>query len=223
MHLALLFVLVSAAKPQTLHDRAMRAYENLDFKQAAELFKQDLRVGDPQEKDTRQRLVLSLYQAGRRDESVNEYHALMARYPAFRFDENEVLPETIAFFDAHKPAAPPKIIKVAPDQPRRIDTTAATKPPANEKRWYWYYLAPLGIGQFLAHSPVHGTLFAVLQAGLIAADVAMFAVFNQQVDSEGRSATPDASRKLQLAMNVVFFSMIGSIVAGAIDGVFFEP
>lgn len=208
-----------AAPPRTSYERAMRAYQALEFAQAVDLFKQDLRVGDPHELEVRQRIVLSLYQLGRRDEAVLDYHALLSRFPTFRFDDNEVLPETIAFFDNRKP----KLIKAAPEQPRRIETVIATSQPTPNKPWHWYTLAPLGIGQFVAGSPIRKNIFTILQAGLIAADVALFVVHNRQVNGLRQANDVGNAYVVQNTMNVVFFAMLGSLAAGLVDGIFFEP
>ncbi|MCC6808176.1 MAG: hypothetical protein IT381_12195 [Deltaproteobacteria bacterium] len=235
-----------AATRDQLHDKAMSAYQALDFKTAADLFAREVAMlkpddlGKPVELEARTRLVLSLYQADKKDAAIAEYKTLKQRFLRFQFDDNEVLPETIEFFDrAVPPVAPPpedptkppdetppkeqpkELTVVSPDSPRVV--APAVPPPTVQpvKRWHWYYLVPLGIGQFLAGSPVRGAIFAILQAGLIAADVALYVRFNQVatvVGNEARTPDPNGTRNLQTAMNVVFFSMLGSFVAGFIDG-----
>ena len=236
-----------------VHDKAMAAYQSLDFKQAADLFAREVAMLRPAERGTdvelqaRQRLVLALYQTSRKNDSLTEYHAMRERFPTFRFNEDEVLPETIEFFEKAAPPKPDVVAKqndplkkdspakVTPDSPKQIIVSpdsprVLTQPPpdvasAPVKRWHWYYLAPFGIGQFLAGSPVRGTIFAVLQAGLVAADIALYVRLNQvatQSGNELRTTQPQLTGDLQIALNVVFFSMIGSFIAGFIDG-FLEP
>lgn len=254
---ALIFALavlsIAAAKKQSraqVHDKAMNAYQALDFKQAADLFAKELTMlapaehGNRVELEARVRLVLSLFQAGKKNESVTEYKLLREKFPAFRFDEDEVLPETIEFFEKAVPSAPapkveatvepepppkvepkaepkaePKQIVVSPDQPRVV--VAPKDPAAQAPRWRWYYLTPFGIGQFLAGSPVRGAIFAILNAGLVAANIALYVTFNRMVSvvgNEARAQDVAAATNMQMALDVVFFSMLGSFVAGAIDG-----
>jgi hypothetical protein len=230
-----------------VHDKAMAAYQSLDFKQAAELFSRELSMLKAEERgmdvelQVRQRLVLSLYQTSRKSDALNEYQVLLEHFPSFRFNEDEVLPETIEFFEksAKKPKVEsdpktqlgsaarnqPKEIVVSPDSPRVIAEPASAFSEPTAKRWRWYYLTPFGVGQYLAGSPVRGTLFLLLQAGLVAADIGLFVRLNQIATLSGDKLYTNQARAtadLQIALNVVFFSMISSFVAGFIDG-FFEP
>ncbi len=258
-----------AAKKQTrkqLHDKAMKAYANSDFKQAAELFAAEVgslnakEAGGPVELAAREKLCLSLFQMDKKDDALQEYKTIKERFPGFEFDDNEVLPETIEFFvkatapkpapkPVTKPEEPPRVdpapveqaptarpvetqpkeeIVAAPDSgPREIQpSTTVTQPLATKKPWRWYYLTPFGIGQFLAGSPVRGVIFAILQAGLVAADVALYVHYNSLgIPADGR-LPPDRlayAQTIQTTMNVMFFSMIGSFVLGTIDGAALEP
>ncbi len=230
-----------------VHDKAMGAYQALDFKQAAELFSREVAMLKPDERGTdielqaRQRLVLSLYQTSRKNDALAEYKIMLQRFASFRFNDDEVLPETIDFFEKSasstksdvtatkdpQPAQPnqPKEIVVSPDSPRVIAEPPRGAPIAAAKPWHWYYLTPFGIGQYLAGSPVRGTLFLLLQAGLVAADIGLYVRLNQIATLSGDKLYTNQTRAaadMQIALNVVFFSMISSFIAGFIDG-FFEP
>lgn len=203
---------------EELHARAVEAYESAQFDKAAELFAQELGVlssndlGRTVELEAREKWILSLYNAGRKDEAVNAFKTLRERYPSFRFNEDEVLPETVAYFEAQAPKVSaakeikPVVIAAEPKQP-----------------WRWYYLAPLGVGQFVAGSPVRGSIFAVLQGGLIAANVALAVDYGSRVQSNGGTANLAAASAVQTAMNITFFALIGAAVAGVVDGALFEP
>jgi hypothetical protein len=112
---------------------------------------------------------------------------------------------------------------ISADPAGQAPRTITIAPAAAKAQWHWYYLAPLGIGQFLAGSPVRGTLFLVLQLGFVAANVAGTVLFNSLRVPEGGFANPQRAQAMQVLMNVGFFGLIGSALAGTIDGAFFEP
>ena len=213
------------------HEQAAKHFKKGEFKRAAEAFDKELALlfdaerGTPIELAAREKLVLALYAAGDAERAYKEYQALVAVFAEHRFDEDSVLPDTARDLEAHVTR---KAIVVAPvslpasepaSQPRVL--VEAPKPEA--KRWHWYYLAPLGIGQYLAGSPVRGTIFLVLQAGLIATNIVTAVMLGSLLNKDGTSPDPARATMLQIAMNVGFFGAIGSGVAGLVDGAFFEP
>lgn len=117
-------------------------------------------------------------------------------------------------------------IVVSPEAPRNLASPATTEvvvtPPP--KRWHWYYLTPLGIGQYLAGSPVRGTIFLLLQLGATALNVAGYMLWSREfIYGDGTARDARAAQLGQTIMNVGFFGIIGSVVAGTIDGAFLEP
>ena len=242
--LLVIFLFATNSRAQ-LHQKALKAYNALEFKKASELFGKEVaelkpsELGHSVELDAREKYVLSLYQSGRKDKAREEYTALKQRFPSFEFNDNEVLPETIEFFAAtvNPVAAPPGPLPPRADEPPPSQPQIIVAAPAEEQRlhvdapetlvvkkpWRPQYLAPLGIGQFLAGSPVRGVIFAVLQAGFAAADIALFVHYNNVTDGQGRADDVAQGYRVQYAMNTMFFAMIGSVVAGLIDGAFFEP
>lgn len=206
---------------ESVHQKAMNAYESAQFSKAAELFEQEISllaqsdIGRAVELEAREKWILSLYNAGKKDQAVAEYKTLRARYPSFRFNEDEVLPETVQYFDQH---AGPSLV----DQPRIVKGPGLS-PTQPAQPWQWYYVAPLGVGQFLAGSPVRGVVFAVLEVGLVAANIALAVDYNSKVGANGGTRDVAGATTLQTAMNVTFFSAIGAFVAGTVDGIFFEP
>jgi len=220
------------AKKLSLFAQGQQAMDDIEFAQAAKLFKQALselkpsEMGRSPELDTREALVLALFQSGQQDEAAKEYRALKDRFPAFQFVADRVAPETVAAIEQRarsvQPATSPSLAKTASApfaQPPRLVQQTQTPP----GRWHWYYLAPLGIGQFAAHSPVRGTIFAVLQVGLIVSNIALATAFGSLVAKDGATSDPARGFALQVAMNVTFFAAIGAVIAGAIDGAAFEP
>ena len=231
--------------------RAIGLYAKESYKDAALAFRKALAVikdGGFREAEieTRKYLVLALYGSGQKDEAVNEFRALKTLAPSFAFDPDEVLPETMEFFakrqaelgpqkpEPAKPDAPTADptppangttdpIVVNPDAPRDIKP-AADAEVTQEKRWRWYYLAPLGIGQFLAGSPVRGAILLVLEAGFAALNIVGYVLYSREFiygDTTARDAT--AATTGQTLMNVGFFGIIGSVVLGVIDGAALEP
>ncbi|MCC6805965.1 MAG: hypothetical protein IT381_00965 [Deltaproteobacteria bacterium] len=218
--------LLLVAGPADLHKRAVDSFDRADFRRAAELLQQDLQqqIGGRLEQKTRELLVLALYNAGRKDEAVNAYKTLLERFPDYRFNDDEVLPDTIAFFETRVPRVapkPPDAIQAAPDPVASAPVELKAAPP--QKRFHWYYLVPLGVGQFLAGSPVRGTIFLVLQAGFLAMNLAgYYALYNAQALPDGTFDNAASARTGMLLTNIAFGGLMGSIVAGIIDAAAFE-
>lgn len=112
-----------------------------------------------------------------------------------------------------------------PSGPREIHpvSEAATTPTDTPKQWRWYYLAPFGIGQFMAGSPVRGALFAALQVGLVALNVVGYTMLLQTLDPDGRSARLDEARRAQLLTNIGFIGWLSALALGTLDGALLEP
>src|SRR5688572_17078007 len=97
--LVLMFVLAAAPGRQNLHASAMERFNQARFAEAAALFRAELKelgLGKPaMELVAREKLVLSLYQAGDLAGARAEYATLRARFPDFRWNPNEVTDETV--------------------------------------------------------------------------------------------------------------------------------
>jgi hypothetical protein len=84
----------------------------------------------------------------------------------------------------------------------------------------WYYLFPLGIGQFAAGSPVRGTMFMVLQAGFLAMNIASYYVMYQSEAIAGGGFRDVARAKTGLLLtDIAFAGLIASVIAGIVDAV----
>jgi hypothetical protein len=234
-----------AAKAKNKMAEATDAFRAGKFARAAELFSGLLVTlpaadrGGPVEREAREKLVLSLYADKQTDAAMAEYNELLRRFADHRFDPDRVSPQTIAFFERSKPAAPASVQTAPPPPPQTVVAAPASAPtpelqpraitsapevqPAPEKRWHWYYLTPLGIGQFLAGSPVRGALLLVLQVGLVTLNAVAYALLMRQVRSDGTVESLARAAPLQTMTNVAFFGWIGALVLGTIDGAFLEP
>ena len=224
--LILVWLVVSASSADKLHDRAEAAFNAAEFAKAAELLRQELSLRDAQPADeagdlrAREMLVFALYFNGQQDGAVDAFRELRRRHPKFQLDKKRVLPETIAFFESRAPKPTPepaslpgpRVVKEAEAKPRRV--------------WHWYYLAPLGIGQFLARSPVRGSLFLTAELGFLAANITGLVLINREVRSDGtvaNRASQNRAATAQIVMDIGFVGAIASFVAAAVDGIFFEP
>lgn len=196
----------------------MTHLSNAQFAKAADGFDRVLAAlpanerGTVVEQDVRAMLALSLYDDQRRDAAVAAYRQLMTRFPAFAFDQDVVLPETIEFFRQQQ-ASPPRQTIVE-------STASASTAPGS---WQWYYLAPLGVGQFLAGSPMRGGIFASTQVGLLALNIAAAVAFQNERRVDGFVQSKARADTAQTVMNVAFFGLIGAVAAGAVDAIWFEP
>lgn len=196
----------------------MTHLSNAQFAKAADGFDRVLAAlpanerGTVVEQDVRAMLALSLYDDQRKDAAVAAYQQLMTRFPAFAFDQDVVLPETIEFFRQQQ-ASPPRQTIVE-------STASASTAPGS---WQWYYLAPLGVGQFLAGSPMRGGIFASTQVGLLALNIAAAVAFQNERRVDGFVQSKARADTAQTVMNVAFFGLIGAVAAGAVDAIWFEP
>jgi hypothetical protein len=234
VHILLILGLLVGAKtksPETLYKDGMKAFERGRFDDAAKAFAGALKTipaGDAKEQDLRQRLALSLYSGGDKEGAKRAYAELIARFPSFRFDPNEVFPETVQFFEGLPKTEPPKDTEIkaapAPVSSAPVAIAPATQP-ITKPPWKWYYLTPLGIGQYLAGSPVRGTIFLLAELGFIAMNVVGYALLANQRSAAGSAAVHDVARAntAQLVMDIGFFGIIGSAVVGALDGIILEP
>jgi hypothetical protein len=215
-----------------IHRTAVQAFDEKSYAVAITLFRSELVQLDAApdaalEREAREKLVLSLHGAGRKQEARTELELLRARFPAFRFDPATVSPLAIAELDpqalAAEPASEPnQTIRVAPaaavsDAPRLIER------PVVSPKWRWYYLAPLGIGQFLAGSPVRGSILFTAEILAIAANIVGAALMFPQLNPDGSAINVTAARAGQAVMNAGFVTLLVALTAGVVDGIFFEP
>jgi hypothetical protein len=208
-------------------------------------------LGTAVEQGVREQLVLALFSAGDKARARAEYATLHERFPSFRFDPDRVFPDAIAFFEP-PPRAPEREVPVkttpppetppppadlkavpaeppaAPERPASTEapreiTVVPPPPPAPPTRsWHWYYLTPLGIGQFLAGSPVRGAVLLVLELGFIAMNAVGYALLQSQRRGTNVASVPKAEQARAL-MDVGFFGMLGASAFGIVDGAALEP
>ncbi len=225
------------------HEQGRKQFRSGEFAKAAETFEKELALlfdserGTPVELSARENLVLALYAAKKLPAAYKQYQKLLDTFAAHRFDADSVLQETIDDLERHvsrraavvrdSSAPTPTELSAAPASVPQVnapfDQPKALKTAASERRWHWYYLTPLGIGQFLAGSPVRGAIFTVTQLGFLVANIAGMIVFRQQTNAALQADDPARAEAAQLAMNIGFFGAIAAVTAGLIDGIFFEP
>ena len=230
------------------NDKGLRLYGKGDMPKAAEAFKKALTLtagNKDAEIESRKYLVLSLLGANQRDAAIDAYRRLLAVSPRFAWNPDEILPEEIAYLDAamgkkvpraadpaekvpqQDPAVttPPTVTTVERVQPENPPSGDAPRVVRVETKapWRWYYLAPLGIGQFLARSPVRGAIFLTLQVAAVAMNVVGYLLYSRELLPDGTARSAAAAQMGQNLMNAGFFGIIGSSLAGVVDGIFFEP
>lgn len=110
-------------------------------------------------------------------------------------------------------------LKPSPESPREITTAP---PVAAKKTWHWYYLAPLGIGQYLAGSPVRGTIILVLEAAFVAMNIAGYVLLAKERGPHGGVYSVQRAETARIVMNIGFFGVIGTALFGIIDGAALE-
>ncbi len=199
------------------HERAMKSFNQARFAEAAEQFRAELAEIAQEEPSAmglvvREKLTLSLYQSGKVEEARAEFKRLRERYPDYRWNPHEVTEETIR--DIEGPAAPAPAVATPP---REIVATAPVVP---EKRWHWYFLVPLGIGQFLAGSPVRGSLFLILELGFLAMNITGALLLQNEMNPDGTVRRQAQGQTAVVVMNVGFFGLISALLGGVIDGIF---
>jgi hypothetical protein len=227
----------AASARETVHNKAMQAFWEGEFKRAVAGFEREISLLAPDEQGStieqkaREYLVLSLFHAGKKNEAADACQQLKARFAWHEFNKNELLPSTIRFFDKRcpKPALVQKdiaataVVPTAPtaeshaslDEPRELRT-----PP---KTWSPAFLLPLGIGQFIAGSPGRGVLFLVVELALLGVNLTGVALYYRQLQPSGYFRDPQIAANGQIMMNVGLFGLGAALIAGLIDGAAFEP
>lgn len=211
-----------------LHKQAQQAFDNAQYAKAADLSAKELAAleqferGTTVEQDARERQVLSLFFAERKPEAKAAHAELVRAFPRFHFDPDRHGPDVVAFFEPEA-SAPKKEIRAAPSPQPPIVLKPAPHSQGAERHWQWYYLAPLGIGQYLAGSPIRGTVLLALELGFVAANIAGYALIQAQRQPDGGVRSVSAASNAQILMNVGFFGVIASAIAGIVDGAAFEP
>lgn len=216
------------------HERGLAAFRRGQFELAAKEFQTEVELieasvdrGTQQEMVAREYLMFALYEANDKNEAAAEYRALCSKFPNYRLNEDVALPETIADLNARVPRdsdGRPLIVSakeegVSPSQTVVGSETARPLRPT----WKPTYLLPLGVGQFMAGSPIRGTALAVTQTGLLATYIASYVAFSSQVDSRRTALNPAHASTWQSVANTALIAGLAVLVVGVVDGLFFEP
>lgn len=226
---------VLASPQKDAHERGVAAFRQSDFSRAAREFKTELdqlsrdERGTETERTARELRMFALYEAGDKAGAALEYRMLCERFPAYKLDEDAVLPETIGYLTSQVPrdsSGHPLSQHGTSSGDTSYTPSSEVKSGANavdSKQWHFTYLTPFGVGQFLAGSPVRGTVFASLEVGLVAANIATFVAFQSQVDRQRSAINPGSTSGWQTAANLTFIAALTTFALGALDGFLFEP
>lgn len=187
----------------------------------------------PVDQHLREQLGLSRFLARDVAAARSEFRGLCARYPSYQPDPDALTPDAVAFIreseGCSKKVVAPSTPTNTPTPP--ISATAATQPiaqsvtrpsPADE-RFRWYYLAPLGVGQYLAGSPVRGTVSLVGELSMISLNVAGAVMLANQRLPGGFVRDTARASEAQLITNIGFVGLAGFLVLSLVDALVFEP
>ena len=228
-----------AASRDSLKQRAFAAFKDGEFKRAIPLFERYLahldsgEQGTAVEREAREHLVLALYNAGKKNDAAEACRKLRAHFPDHVFNPDEVMPDARAFFASRCPAETAAPAPITPSiepasQPSVEPAPASSEAPrlvqeAPARKWSAAYLVPLGIGQFLAGSPVRGAIFLAAEVLLGALNVVGTVLYFRELRPNGYFRDVERARAAQIMMDVGFFGLAGALVAGLLDGAFGEP
>jgi hypothetical protein len=174
------------------------------------------------------------------DAAKKEFTRLLALDPDHRLDPEVFSPAVVQFFEKVRSELTP-----APPPPPKVDPTPPPPPLVQTEVVTGRYpaalgLIPLGIGQFLNYHPVRGSIFAVLEVGLLATCGATFGLYGSKRSaairdghametSDGLIFNPgfedDASeiRRLQTVAYVTLWTGLAVVVAGVIEALISYP
>ena len=171
-----------------------------------------------------------------------EFSLLLALDPDHRLDPEVFSPAVVQFYENVRaeaapeppppPAPPPPIVEPPPPT---VETEVVTgRYPAA------LGLIPFGVGQFLNYHPVRGSIFAVLEVGLLATCGATFGLYSSRrsaairdghatESTDGLMFNPgfedEASdlRRLQTVAYVALWTGLAAVVAGVIEALISYP
>lgn len=224
MSALLWLVLLATASPSTL-EQATRSFAEAKYDEAATQYSNVLNqmergaIERTAEPDVRERLGLSHYLAHHVDAARTEFRALCSRFPKYAPDKDALTPDAVAFIHEVAECAPkePKLEEVIPWW------STGEHSPKQPAAFRWYYLAPLGIGQYAAGSPVRGTVFLTTQLGFLALNIAGAVLLANQRVPGGFVQDVSSAQNAQVMINVGFFGLLSSLIVGTLDGALWEP
>lgn len=225
---ALLFMM-TAASPTSL-ELATRAFAEAKYDEAAVQYGNVLNqmergaIERTAEQDVRERLGLSHYLAHHVDASRAEFRALCSRFPKYAPDKDALTPDAVAFIYEVSECSPKASLSKEP-KPQEVIPWRSTgeDSPKEPAAFRWYYLAPLGIGQYAAGSPVRGTIFLTTQLGFLALNIAGAVLLANQRVPGGFVQDVSSAQNAQVMINVGFFGLLSSLIVGTLDGALWEP
>jgi hypothetical protein len=244
-HLAL--ALPAADSPEEIFKTAIEDFEFGEHAAAVSKLRsilEPIRLANPEDVIVaRQYLGACYHLLDDLDGAKKEFSLLLALDPDHRLDPEVFSPAVVQFFEKVRadaglsmkkeevvPPPPPP-----PPPPPVIETEVQTgRYPAA------LGLIPFGVGQFFNHHPVRGSIFAVLEVGLLASCGVMFGLYSSNRSaairdgiametSDGLMFDPgfeeDARelRRFQTAAYVTLWTGVAAVVAGVIEALISYP
>ena len=237
------FLLVSTAhaapRAETLLKKAKASYDDYEFDKAAAYYEDGLRAGVTDQGKREQALLyyaFSLFGLERKADASTQLRELFTLNPGYTLDRKGLHPSLLKFYDDERAAAiqatakasppvkapektgeTPKTITVVPTESTPSVVTTKIAPPYQSAHPV-VKLLPLGIGQFANGEPLGGSLFLVVELGLIGANVA-FAVLDEnaraQLARQGSEATAQQQADITLFYAMRTASGVAAILVGA--------
>jgi hypothetical protein len=246
--LSLALALPAADSPEQIFKSAIEDFEFGEHAAAATKLRsilEPIRLANPEDVIVaRQYLGACEHLLDDLDAAKKEFSLLLALDPEHRLDPEVFSPAVVQFFEnvradaglamKRKEAAPPPPVVPPPPPPKMQTEVVSGRYPAA------LGLIPLGVGQFFNYHPVRGSIFAILEVGLLATCGATFGLYGSKRSaalrdghametSDGLIFNPgfeeDASdiRRLQTVAYVTLWTGLAVVVAGVIEALISYP
>jgi hypothetical protein len=195
-------------------ENANNAFKYQDFDTAIPLLRSLLypvvRLDLRRELRVREYLGAALWWTGKRDESFDEFNALLVKHPGARLDPAQYPPKMVEDFEARRRRlVNTGVIKAdGPSQPLDLEPRTAAAPA------YPLMFFPLGVGQFANREPLKGWLLLAGQAALAGVSAGYY-IANRDAGHAG--PRPLADDALQIGTGIGFWLLAGYGVWDALN------
>lgn len=177
-----------------------------------------------------------------------EFSMLLALDPQHRLDPEIFSPALVQFYEKVRTETglgmkkpPPPVQKLAPPPPPPPPPPPIVKTEVETGRYPAALgLIPFGVGQFFNHHPVRGSIFAVLEVGLLVASTVTFTQFGSErsaalrdgrategpdgiIYNPGFEADAEHARRLQTAAFATLWSGLAVVVVGVVEALISYP
>ena len=231
----LLFATPAWADPDEAYRRSVELYEQGEYAQAATEFAKLLYpppFGMDPEKLRRAHLYrgIALYLVDSRNEADSEFYQVLLFDPEFTPDPLFTPPAVIAAFQRLKRDKAEELKKVRvtrrKEDPARDPLGIPLDPKANatsDVREFWWSIAPFGAAQFHNDQPQKAYALLALETPLLIANLSSAAAFEslQKEGSRFRKDEVDDARIAKTVNNVSFVLLVGTLLYGSADGLWY--